>query len=275
MPASEYDDPAFLDRLRRGESRAYNQLVRRYHGSLVGVATTVIGSRAQAEEVVQDTWLAVLGAIGNFEGRSSLSTWLFSIVMNRARTRIVREGRMVGLPAGLDGSAGDERAVPLSAFDAGGHWGDMPRLWDELDPERVIAGRQLWEHVLAGLENLPAGQKAVLVLRDMEGQSADEACVLLGISAENQRVLLHRARGRIRKLIDDITVPSAARIAGGGRGGARAWPRGAFGGAFGGAFRKAFMAMGMALRGGVARYTCAVLAAPWRSLVSNVRASAR
>lgn len=264
MPASEFDDPAFLDRLRRGESRAYNQLVRRYHGTLVGVATTVIGSRAQAEEVVQDTWLAVLGAIGNFEGRSSLSTWLFSIVMNRARTRVMREGRTVGLPAGLDGSPTEERAVPLSAFDSHGHWGDMPRLWDELDPERVIAGRQLWEHVLAGLETLPAGQKAVLVLRDMEGQSADEACTLLGISAENQRVLLHRARGRIRKLIDDVTVPSrppspSAIPAGGGRAGGAA------------RLGMAFMSV---LRGAT-YYTAAVLAAPWRSRVSNAITSAR
>ncbi len=212
MPENEFDDPAFLDRLRRGDARAYNQLVRRYHASLVGVASTVIGSRAQAEEVVQDTWLAVLGAIDKFEGRSSLSTWLFSIVMNRARTRIAREGRTIGLPAGLDGSPVEERAVPLAAFDARGHWVDKPRLWDELDPERVISGRQLWQHVLAALETLPAGQKAVLVLRDMEGQSAEEACALLHISPENQRVLLHRARGRIRKLIDDLTAPSVAAI---------------------------------------------------------------
>lgn len=258
MPASEFDDPAFLDRLRRGEPRAYNQLVRRYHATLVGVATTVIGSRAQAEEVVQDTWLAVLGAIGKFEGRSSLSTWLFSIVMNRARTRIAREGRTVGLPAGLDGSPAEERAVPLSAFDAGGHWIDKPRLWDELNPERVISGRQLWEHVLAALETLPAGQKAVLVLRDMEGQSAEDACALLNISAENQRVLLHRARGRIRKLIDDLTAPpvgAAARQAGGGRAGVG--PK-----------------LAIAMRWCVAALHYAVTA-PWRSRASSAAASAR
>jgi len=264
MPASEFDDPDFLERLRRGESRAYNQLVRRYHATLVGVATTVIGSRAQAEEVVQDTWVAVLGAIGNFEGRSSLSTWLFSIVMNRARTRISREGRLVGLPAGMDGSSAEERAVPLSAFDAHGHWAEAPKLWDELDPERVIAGRQLWEHVLAGLETLPAGQKAVLVLRDMEGQSADEACELLGISAENQRVLLHRARGRIRKLIDEITAQPAPR--GGGAVGTATRRRAPFAAMFAAVF---------ATLSQVAHYARAALTMPGNSRRISARASAR
>ena len=264
MPASEFDDPAFLDRLRHGESRAYNQLVRRYHATLVGVATTVIGSRAQAEEVVQDTWLAVLGAIGNFEGRSSLSTWLFSIVMNRARTRIAREGRMVALPAGMDGSPVEERAVPLSAFDAGGHWGEAPRLWDELDPERVIGGRQLWEHVLARLETLPAGQKAVLVLRDMEGQTADEACELLGISTENQRVLLHRARGRIRKLIDEITAPPAVR--GGGAADTAAHRRAPFSAMFAAVF---------ATMSSFGHYARAALVMLGNSRPNSARASAR
>lgn len=217
----EFDDPAFLARLRAGDSRAFDRLVRRYHPTLVGVASTVIGSRAQAEEVVQDTWIAVLNGIGNFEGRSSLSTWLFSIVMNRARTRVVREGRMVALPAVLDGSQPGERAVPASDFRSDGHWAETPLLWDELDPERIIGGRQLWQHVLAVLETLPAGQKTVLVMRDMEGQSAEDACELLGISAENQRVMLHRARGRVRKAIDDLmrlpataTSPAAPRPAG-------------------------------------------------------------
>jgi len=200
----EFDDPGFLARLRAGDQRAFDRLVRRYHATLTGVATTVIGSRAQAEEVVQDTWIAVLNGIGNFEGRSSLSTWLFSIVMNRARTRVSRETRTVGLPAVLDGSQPGERAVPASEFRTDGHWVEAPVLWDVLDPERVIAGRQLWQHVLDVIETLPAGQKTILVMRDMEGQSAEDACELLGISPENQRVMLHRARGRVRKAIDDL-----------------------------------------------------------------------
>jgi RNA polymerase sigma-70 factor (ECF subfamily) len=211
MRTGEFDDPAFMARLRAGDALAYRALIRRFHGSLVSVANSIIGSRAQAEEVVQDSWLAVFNGIGRFEGRSSLATWLFSIVLNRARTRAGRESRLVGLPGILDGTQGSERAVDVTEFQPDGHWVEAPRLWDEINPERVVAGRQLWTHVQAAIERLPAGQRAVIVLRDMEGREAEEACALLGISAENQRVLLHRARGRIRKTIDalvDGTAPA-------------------------------------------------------------------
>ena len=213
MAQSEFDEPSFLAKLRAGDQGAYRQLIRRYHNSLIGVAAAIIGSRAQAEEVVQDAWLAVFSGIGRFEGRSSLVTWLFSIVLNRARTRIGREGRTVGLPAMLDGGQPSERAVPLSAFQPSGHWAETPRLWDEINPERIVGGRQLWDHVQEVIERLPAGQKAVILLRDMEDRSAEEACELLGITAENQRVLLHRARGRIRLAIDQLTNPKAAGMA--------------------------------------------------------------
>ncbi len=204
-PPSEFDAPEFLDALRAGENRAYRALIRRFHGSLVGVASSIIGSRAQAEEVVQDTWLAVFNNIGRFEGRSSLASWLFTIVLNRARSRISRESRTVALPAILDGIQGEERAVPHNQFLADGHWVDPPRLWDELNPEREIGGRQLWAHVQDIIQTLPAGQKAVIILRDIEDRTAEEACALLEISPENQRVLLHRARGRIRRAIDELT----------------------------------------------------------------------
>ncbi len=218
MRATEFDDPEFLERLRKGDQGAYRILIRRFHGSLVGVASSIIGSRAQAEEVVQDTWLAVFSGIGRFEGRSSLTTWLFSIVLNRARTRISREGRTVGLPAILDGGPPGERAVDAAAFKPDGHWIEAPRLWDEISPERIVAGRQLWEHVQEAIEKLPSGQRAVIILRDMEGRESDEICELLSISPENQRVLLHRARARIRKTVDALTgnpaqaaIPAAAR----------------------------------------------------------------
>lgn len=208
MRDGEFNDPAFLARLRRGEHAAFRELIRRFHGSLVGVAASIIGSRAQGEEVVQDAWLAVFSGISAFEGRSSLTTWVFSIVLNRARTRASREARLVGLPALLDGGGAGteepERAVPLAAFQPDGHWREAPALWDELNPERIVAGRQLWDHVQEAIERLPSGQRAVIILRDMEGRSAEEACALLAISAENQRVLLHRARGRIRRTIDSL-----------------------------------------------------------------------
>lgn len=214
MRGGEFDDPAFLARLRAGEQGAYRALIRRFHGSLVSVANSVIGSRAQAEEVVQDSWLAVFNGISRFEGRSSLATWVFAIVLNRARSRASREARTVALPGILDGAQGNERAVELAAFQPDGHWVETPRLWDELDPERVVAGLQLWAHVQAAIERLPAGQRAVIVLRDTEGREAEETCALLGISTENQRVLLHRARGRIRKTIDALVAGSAPAAAG-------------------------------------------------------------
>ena len=209
MALSEFDDPAFLAKLRDGDQGAYRALIRRFHASMTRVATSVIGSQAQAEEVVQDAWLAVFSNIARFEGRSSLTTWLFSIVMNRARTRIGREGRTVGLPAILDGAQPGERAVPASSFQPNGHWVEAPRLWDEISPERIVGGRQLWDHVQDAIEVLPAGQRAVILMRDMEGRDAEETCELLGITAENQRVLLHRARGRIRAAIDRVTTPTA------------------------------------------------------------------
>ena len=195
---SQFDTPEFLARLRCGDEGAYRRLVRRYHASLIGLAQGVIGSRAQAEEVVQDSWVAVFRSIDRFEGRSSLAGWLFTIVRNRARTRITSEGRTVGLP----GQGGDGRVVGAENFTPDGHWTELPALWDELDPERVIGGRQLWEIVQETIQALPDAQKACIVMRDIEGQSSEDVCALLSVSAENQRVLLHRARGRVRAAID-------------------------------------------------------------------------
>jgi RNA polymerase sigma-70 factor (ECF subfamily) len=212
MRDTEFNEPAFLALLRAGDRAAFTKLIRRLHGSLVGTASGIIGSRAQAEEVVQDAWLAVFSGIGRFEGRSSLISWVFTIVLNLARTRATREGRLVGLP---DGGESGERAVPLDRFAADGHWAEPPRLWDELDPERMVSGRQLWAHVREAIERLPAGQKAVIILRDVEGEDPETTCALLGITAENQRVLLHRARGRIRAAIDALmatAAPAAASV---------------------------------------------------------------
>jgi RNA polymerase sigma-70 factor (ECF subfamily) len=204
MATSEFDDPLFLARLRKGDSAAYRQLVRRFHASLVRFAASIIGSHAQAEEVVQDSWLAVCSGVGRFEERSSLVTWIFSIVANRSRTRVTREGRLVGLSELMDGTPPGGRGVPLSEFKPDGHWAETPSLWDELNPERIVGGRQLWDHVQVVVDQLPSGQRAVILLRDMEERDAAETCELLGISAENQRVLLHRARCRIRQEIDRL-----------------------------------------------------------------------
>lgn len=207
-----FNTPDFLALLRAGDNGAYRKLIRRYHGSLVGIAQGIIGSRAQAEEVVQESWLAVFRNVARFEGRSSLAGWIFTIVTNKARTRITSEGRTVALP-GLDGV---ERAVETSNFQPDGHWIEIPALWDVLDPERLFGGRQLWKHVQDIIETLPAGQKAVITLRDVENRSAEEACTLLGVSQENQRVLLHRARGRVRAGVDGLMGTPAMRRVGRG-----------------------------------------------------------
>src|SRR5262249_23742997 len=113
---------------------------------------------------------------GGFEGRSSVVTWVFRIVLNRARTRATREGRLVGLPALMDGAPPGGRVVDLTEFKPDGHWVEAPHLWEQIDPERVVAGRQLWDHVMEAIERLPAGQRSVIILRDIEGCEAEEAC---------------------------------------------------------------------------------------------------
>jgi RNA polymerase sigma-70 factor (ECF subfamily) len=203
---AEFDEPEFLARLRCGEAQAYRALIGRFHGSLTRFATSIIGSRAQAEEVVQDTWLAVFSGIGAFEGRSSLVAWVFRIVLNRARTRITREGRLVGLSSLMEGTDPGGTAEDVSEFKSDGHWSEVSRLCDEISPERIFGGRQLWNHVMEAIDRLPSGQRAVIsVWRDTEGCEAADACKLLGIAAGRQRVQLHRARRRIRQTIDAVT----------------------------------------------------------------------
>ena len=195
------------------------EAINRHDGLSLPVAPTLFlefhGSpdavRAQAEEVVQDSWAAVFTAIARYERRTTLAAWLFTIVANRARSRIRAEGRLTGLPAGFGGA--EERAVPLSAFQPDGHWVDAPRLWEELDPEREYGGRQLWEYVQAAIERLPENQKAVIVLRDIESRTPEEACAILGISEANHRVLLHRARVKVRNAIDTLVTPRAGGVA--------------------------------------------------------------
>jgi RNA polymerase sigma-70 factor (ECF subfamily) len=211
MKDDSFNDPMFLDQLRTGDQGAYRRLIRRFHGSLVGVASGILGSRAQAEEVVQDTWLAVFSSIARFEGRSSLASWLFTITLNRARTRVGRESRMVPFSSFTESADGEERAVPLDRFIPDGHWAEKPALWDELDPERVVGGRQLWDIVQDVIQAMPASQRAVIVMRDIEDVDAEQVCAMLEISPENQRVLLHRARGRVRAAIDAaIAKPASA-----------------------------------------------------------------
>lgn len=201
------DDSKLVERLRTRDERAFQQLVRRHHTSMVGVARSFVGNRATAEEVVQDTWLAVLEGIDRFEQRSSLKAWIFGVLVNKARTRALRDGRMLSFSdmARDDGSL--EPVVDPARFTGSGSWADPPGPWDDLNPERVVAGQQLWAHVMAAIEDLPPSQRAVLIMRDVAGHGSEETCSILSISEANQRVLLHRARARMRQVIETLIAP--------------------------------------------------------------------
>jgi RNA polymerase sigma-70 factor (ECF subfamily) len=188
-------DGELLRRLRSGEERAFIGLVERYHEPMLRLAGSFVPSRAIAEEVVQDTWLAVLRGLAGFEGRSSLKTWLFAILVNQARKTGTREHRSIPV-------ADPEPVVDPSRFDASGGWADPPEHWIELAQGRMEAGK-LADRIRVWLDELPARQREVVLLRDIEGMSSDEVCAVLALSDVNQRVLLHRGRSRLRQLFED------------------------------------------------------------------------
>lgn len=182
-----------VERLRAGDEAAFAELVRTYHPGLVRLAATFVPSPAMAEEVAQETWVGVVRGIGRFEGRSSLKTWIYTILVNRARTAGAREPRTVSLSAGDD---------PLEGRFTGGSWAEPVTAWDEGIEDRLDAP-ELAERVRAAMASLPEVQRQVVTLRDVEGLSSGEVCELLGLTEGNQRVLLHRARTKLRALFDD------------------------------------------------------------------------
>jgi RNA polymerase sigma factor (sigma-70 family) len=209
-------DEHFLSLLRRGDQKAMSELIARHHGALVRLADSIVRNRAVAEEVAQETWLAVIANLGSFEGRSALSTWIISILLNKAKNHAKRESRYAALGKGEDPGRDPEQTL-RSRFDESGHWSEAPVSFDGLTPERIVAGRHLWEHVRQMIDRLPPAQKAVLVMRDVEGADAAETCRLLDLTPENQRTLLHRARTRIRDEIETqpgmIVIYAAVRSA--------------------------------------------------------------
>jgi RNA polymerase sigma-70 factor, ECF subfamily len=198
------NEARLLEALRAGDESAFTELARAYHASLLRVAQIYVSNRAVAEEVVQETWLAVLQGLDRFEGRSSLKTWIFSILTNRAKTRAVRERRTIPF------SALQPERVPEPALDPErfrdpddprwpGHWAVPPQAWPE---DRLVAA-ETRDKLAGAIEALPGSQRAVISLRDLEGWSAEEVCNALGISETNQRVLLHRARSKVRKALEE------------------------------------------------------------------------
>jgi RNA polymerase sigma-70 factor, ECF subfamily len=188
-------DGELLTRLRSGDERAFVSLVRRYQEPMLRLATSFVPSQAVAEEVVQDTWLALLRGLDAFEGRSSLKTWLFRILVNQARTAGTREHRAIPVPD-------PEPAVDPARFDASGSWADPPERWIEAAEDRLAAGK-FADRIRELMDELPARQREVVILRDVEEMSSEEVCSVLEISDGNQRVLLHRGRSRLRQLFED------------------------------------------------------------------------
>jgi RNA polymerase sigma-70 factor (ECF subfamily) len=200
--AATAGDAALIAALRSGDEAAFVGLVEQLQGSLVRVAMLSVRDRGIAEEVVQEAWIAVIKGLDRFEGRSSLRTWISRIVTYQARSRGERDRRQIPFSA-LAGSEaeGDEPAVDADRFHADGrwkrHWSDKPQSWGG-DAEAWLLTRETGDVIARTLETLPLAQRTVMNLRDVEGWSSDEVCEALEISPGNQRVLLHRARSKVR-----------------------------------------------------------------------------
>jgi RNA polymerase sigma-70 factor (ECF subfamily) len=205
----ERSEEELVSALRAGDEEAFREIVREWHPSLLRVAQIFVPTRAVAEEVVGDTWLRVLGALDRFEGRSSLKTWVFRILVNTAKTRAQREGRTIPFSALQDATRIPEAAVEPERFLPDdhprypGHWAIPP---SELPEDRLLA-IETRERISSAIDDLPANQRAVISLRDVEGWSSEEVRNALDISEVNQRVLLHRARARVRRALEAYLAP--------------------------------------------------------------------
>ena len=204
MAQVEAADAQLLDALRAGDEGAFEALVREYHPSLVRVARIYVSTPAAAEEVAQETWLGVLNGLDRFEGRSSLRTWIFRILTNIAKTRAQRDGRTLPFSALQDPGRVPEAAVGADRFldpehpRWPGHWAIKPEPW----PEDALVTAETRERIAEAIEALPATQRAVITLRDVEGWDGAEVCNALGLTETNQRVLLHRARSKVRGALE-------------------------------------------------------------------------
>jgi RNA polymerase sigma-70 factor (ECF subfamily) len=199
------DEPLLVEALRRREEAAFVALVRRYNGLMLRVARAQLGGQAAAEEVVQETWLAVIKGIDSFEGRSSLRTWMFRILSYQVWARLERDGRQIPFSAlasadaaGPDPSVDPSRFFPRDHIPRPFFWQSDPREW----PEEALLAAEVRSVIGAAVESLPDSQRVVITLRDLEGWASKEVCEALQISEGNQRVLLHRARSRVRDALD-------------------------------------------------------------------------
>jgi RNA polymerase sigma-70 factor, ECF subfamily len=205
---TEHHDHELVERLREGDESAFAELIDMYGSTMLRVAQIYVRDRATAEEVVQETWLAVLSGIDRFEERSSLKTWLFRILTNRAKTRGARDGRMIPFSSLAGASEDDEPSVDPDRFlgpdsPTPGAWAAPPRAWPQ---ERLLALETLAVIQMA-IAELPEAQREVIRLRDLEGWSPMEVADALEITDGNQRVLLHRARSKVRAALERYLDP--------------------------------------------------------------------
>jgi RNA polymerase sigma-70 factor (ECF subfamily) len=216
-PAADYsEEGVLLAGLREGDEAAFAWMVDCYSPPLMRLAAIYVSSRASAEEVVQETWVAVIRGIDGFEGRSSVKTWVYRILMNIARTRGARESRSIpfsSTPTALHEGSGPAfdpgRFLPESHEHWPGHWASFPQAW-ETEPEDRLLAEETMRLVKACIADLPPAQREVTVLRDVQGLSAAEACALLGITDASQRVLLHRGRSKIRAALESYFGATAS-----------------------------------------------------------------
>jgi RNA polymerase sigma-70 factor, ECF subfamily len=191
--------------LLNGDEKAFGELVERYHPTLLRVAMIYVKNRSVAEEVVQETWLGVMQGLERFENRSLLKTWIFRILTNIAKTRAARESRTIpfsSLPADHEDGPSVEAERFFSADERwAGHWASPPASWTGTPENRLVAKETL-AVIRSTIEALPPMQARVIALRDVEGWPAEEVCALLEISEANQRVLLHRARSKVRAALE-------------------------------------------------------------------------
>lgn len=203
------DDDELVKALRNRDERVFSDLVERCSGIMLRLALAHVHNRAIAEEVVQEAWLTMLRSLDRFEGRSSFRTWLLGIVVNLARSRARTEGRSIQLPAEAGGPAVEPaRFLPADHARWPHHWAVEPLPWPT--PEEDLLAGETRALILETIATLPATQREVLVLRDLEGLSATEVCNVLGLTDTNQRVLLHRARSRVRLAMERHFTPTEA-----------------------------------------------------------------
>ncbi len=199
------EEIVLLARLRQGEEGAFDELVMRHHSALIRMAMGHVADREVAEEVVQDTWLAVIEGLGRFERRSSLRTWVFGIMIHKAKDRGVREKRHLPFSSCVSVDDSDEAVDPSRFHQSGewtGHWALPPQPWDDQTPEKLLASQQAVNAMNQAIETLPRTLRDVLILRDVEGVDAKEVCENLKITETNLYVRLHRARERVRRAVE-------------------------------------------------------------------------